>query len=83
MSFQNKSISINGVNLSDSFIIHSLISLSTTLLRVLSLLTSAWAVFALSLSILSTSAFKLAKFYFAAKLDVSTSVAPLKSAFVA
>ena len=43
--------------------------ISTTLL---SLLTLADTVFSLAISILSTSAFKLAKSDFAAKLDVST-----------
>ena len=66
-----------------SYTVFLTISLSTTLLCLLSLLTSAGAVFALPSSILYTSAFKLAKFYFDAKLDVSTSVAPFKSAFVA
>ena len=49
-----------------------LTSLSTTLLR---LNKSKGTVFNLSISILSTSAFKLAKSDFAAKLDVSTPVA--------
>ena len=48
-------------------------SLSTTLL---SLLKSGGTVFSLSMSILSTSAFKLSKSDFAAELDVSTSIAP-------
>ena len=47
-------------------------SLFTTFL---SLLKSAGRVFNLSMSILSTSAFKLAKWDFAARLDVSTPVA--------
>ena len=49
-----------------------LTSLSTTLLR---LNKSKGTVFNLSISILSTSAFKLAKSDFAVKLDVSTPVA--------
>ena len=55
-------------------------SLSTTLLR---LIEPAGTVFNLSISILSTSAFKLAKSDFAAKLDVPNSVIPFKSDFVA
>ena len=55
-------------------------SLSTTLLRSIE---PAGTVFNLSISILSTSAFKLAKSDFAAKLDVSNSVTPFKSDFVA
>ena len=49
----------------------------------LSLLKSTGTVFNLSTSILSTSAFKLAKSDFAANLEVSTPVAFFKSAFVA
>ena len=49
----------------------------------LSLLKSPGTLFSLSVSILSTSVFNLAKSAFAAKLDVSAPVAPFKSAFVA
>ena len=49
----------------------------------LSLLKSRRIVFNLSTSILSTSAFKLAKSDFAANLDMSTPAAVLKSSFVA
>ena len=58
--------------------------LTTSLsISLLSLLKTGEAVFRLSISILSTSASKLAKSDVPAKLDVSTSVAPFKSAFVA
>ena len=50
--------------------------MSTSLLR---LIKSAGTVFSLFASILCTSAFKLAKSDFNAKLDVSTPVAPIKS----
>ena len=53
--------------------------MSTTLL---SFLKSAGTVFSLSISISSTPAFKLAKFYFATKLDVSTPTATFKVSFV-
>ena len=55
-------------------------SLFTSLL---SLLKSTRTVFNLSMSILSVSAFKLAKSDFDAKLDVSTTAVLLKSVFVA
>ena len=57
----------------------------TTLLftTLLSLFKSTGTVFNLSTSILSSSAFKLAKFDFSANLDVSIPVAFLKSVFVA
>ena len=55
-------------------------SLFTTLLR---LYKSTGTVFNLPSSILSTSAFNLAKFHFNARLDVSILVAPFKSVFVA
>ena len=48
-----------------------------------SLLKSVGTVFNLCTSNLSTPAFNLAKSNFAARLDVSTHVAPFKSAFVA
>ena len=60
-------------------------NLSYTLLStmLLSLLKSPGTLFSLSVSILSTSVFNLAKSAFAAKLDVLAPVAPFKSAFVA
>ena len=56
----------------------------TTLLStaLLSCLKSAGTVVSLSISILSTSAFKLTKSDFAAKLDASTSAVPFKSPFL-
>ena len=57
--------------------------LKTSLLTaLLGLLKSRGIFFNLYISILSTSAFNLAKFDFAAKLDVSTHVAHFKSASV-
>ena len=55
-------------------------SLSITLL---SLLNSAGIFLSLSISTLPGFAFKLSNYDFPAKLDVSTPVAPFKSAFVA
>ena len=51
------------------------ISLSTTFLSLIKLAVS------LSLCILSSSTFKLTRFNLAAKLDVSTPLAPFKSAY--
>ena len=60
------------------------IFLTTSLfITLLSLLKSTGTAFNLSASILSISAFKLVKSYFATDLDVSTYVAFLKSDFVA
>ena len=50
---------------------------------IFSLLKSTRTVFSLSISVLFTSTFYLAKFDFAAKLDVSKPAAQFKSAFVA
>ena len=54
-------------------------SLCTTLLN---LIKSTGTLLNLSISILSTSVFNLARLDFIARLEVSTPVAPFKSAFV-
>ena len=61
-----------------------LVSMPLTLsIMIFSLLKSTRTVFSLSISVLFTSTFYLAKFDFAAKLDVSKPAAQFKSAFVA
>ena len=56
-----------------------ILSLSATLL---SLLKPVGTVSCLSISVLSTLAFRLVKSYFASKLDVSAPVATFRSVFV-
>ena len=81
MCFWNKLVSVELTLINNSaYPVFLATSVSTTLL---SLYKSTRTVYNFSISILSTLDFQLAKSNFAAKLDVSNSVAPFKSAFFA
>ena len=87
-SFVKSFVGISLASLDRSFVtfVHKIIrsfSFFSAFATLLSLLKSGGIDFSLSISILSTSYFKLAKASFSAKLGVSKSAALLKSTFVA